>query len=62
MEVGIRPQKAFQILARLKTDTYAENAQRHSREALERAETTLAIESDRQRIRAAAAEVDLVAS
>lgn len=58
VEVGIRLQKALRTLARLRPETYAENACRHSREALERAEIALAIEGDRQRLREVAATVD----
>lgn len=62
VEVGIRLQKAFQALARLGSDTYVENAKRHSSEALERADIALLTDCDRRRIRAAAAEVDAVPS
>lgn len=51
VEVGIRLQKAFQILSRYTREGFAENARRHSREALQRAEVALAIDADRERLR-----------
>ncbi|WAJ29553.1 DUF2254 domain-containing protein [Antarcticirhabdus aurantiaca] len=57
VEIGVRLQKAFRTLVRYGRDGFAENAQRHSREALERAEVALAIETDKQRLRALADEV-----
>jgi uncharacterized membrane protein len=58
VEVGIRLQKAFQTLALFGSDDeYADNARRHSREAMERAEIALTIESDRRRLREVAAEL-----
>ena len=57
VEVGVRLQKAFGTLARMGDDRFAENARRHSRQALERAEAALAIEDDRQRLRTIAASV-----
>lgn len=57
VEIGVRLQKAFRTLSRFGRDGYAENARRHSQEALERAEAALAIEADKRRLRALAAEV-----
>ncbi|WP_279483856.1 DUF2254 domain-containing protein [Aureimonas sp. SK2] len=57
VEIGVRLQKAFRSLARYGRDGFAGNAQRHSREALERAEAALAIEADKRRLRALADEV-----
>ncbi|WAJ27259.1 DUF2254 domain-containing protein [Antarcticirhabdus aurantiaca] len=57
VEIGVRLQKAFRTLARYGRDGFAENARRHSREALERAEAALAIEADKQRLRTLANEV-----
>jgi uncharacterized membrane protein len=58
VEVGVRLQKAFQILSRFNQDKFAENARRHSREALARAETALAIDADRERLRLLAREIE----
>lgn len=57
VEIGVRLQKAFRTLSRYGRDGYSENARRHSREAMERAEAALAIEADKRRIRALADEV-----
>ncbi|MBB3950070.1 DUF2254 domain-containing protein [Aureimonas jatrophae] len=57
VEIGVRLQKAFRTLARYKREGFAENARRHSREALERAEAGLAIDADKRRLRALADEV-----
>jgi len=51
VEVGIRLQKAFQILARFDQGRYAANARRHSEEALKRAEIVLPLEEDRTVLR-----------
>lgn len=56
--VGIRLQKAFWILSRFSEDGFAENARRHSREALRRAEAALAIDTDRERLRTLACAVE----
>jgi uncharacterized membrane protein len=57
LEIGVRLQKAFRILSRFGRDGFAENARRHSREALARAEAALLIEADKQRLRALADKV-----
>lgn len=54
VEVGVRLQKAFATLARVGGEGYAENARRHSRLALARAEAALAIDEDKRRLRALA--------
>jgi uncharacterized membrane protein len=54
VEVGLRLQKTFGILARLGAPRFRNNAIRHSKEALARAELALSLENDRQRVRAAA--------
>ncbi len=61
VEVAIRLQKALLTLARLGDERFAMSSARHSREALERAEGELAIEADKQRVRAVAAEVTAAA-
>jgi len=58
IEIGIRLQQAFRTLARLDCDGYAEHARRHSREALARAESALAVDADRIRLRVLAAVID----
>lgn len=58
VEVGVRLQKAFRTLARFSRDGYAENARRHSRQALERAEIALSIDGDRERLRALARQIE----
>lgn len=60
IEVGIRLQQSFRALAQLDCDGYAEQARRHSREALARAESALAIDADRLRLRVLADEIELV--
>ncbi|WP_062112282.1 DUF2254 domain-containing protein [Aureimonas sp. AU40] len=57
VEIGVRLQKAFRTLSRFGRDGYAQNARRHSQEALERAEAALAIEADKLRLRRLASEV-----
>lgn len=58
VEVAIRLQKALRDLASLDPKgRYAENARRHSRLALERAECGLKIDDDKRRVRDAAAEI-----
>lgn len=54
VEVGLRLQKAFGVLARFDALGFRDNAIRHSTEALSRAELALSLESDKQRVRAAA--------
>lgn len=54
VEVGLRLQKAFGILARFNASGFRDNAIRHSQEALARAELALSLENDKQRVRAAA--------
>lgn len=54
LEVGLRLQKAFGILAQFDAPGFRDNAIRHSSEALSRSELALSLESDRQRVRAAA--------
>ena len=58
IEVGIRLQKAFRSLSRFSRDGYADNALRHSREALERAEIALSIDGDRARLRSLAHQIE----
>lgn len=55
VEVQIRLQKAFVALHRIDDGRYAENALRHSAQALARAEEAMAFEPDRERVREAAA-------
>lgn len=57
VEIGVRLQKAFRTLSRVRMDGYPESARRHSKEALERAEAELGIEADKVRLRALADEV-----
>ena len=58
VEVAIRLQKALRDLARFDPEgRYADNARRHSRLALERAEQALPIDDDKQRVRNVAAEI-----
>jgi uncharacterized membrane protein len=54
VEIGIRLQKAFQILSRFQREGFAEHARRHSAEALTRAEAAPGIEADKARLRALA--------
>lgn len=54
VEVQLRLQKALRSLAQLGDRRFLENAQRHSRLALERAEQGLAIAQDRERVTAVA--------
>lgn len=58
VEVGLRLQKAFAVLARFSGAGFRENALRHSGEALARAEAALDIDTDKMRLRTAAAAVD----
>ncbi|MBT9370876.1 DUF2254 domain-containing protein [Rhizobium sp. CSW-27] len=58
VEVGLRLQKAFGALARLNGAGFRENALRHAAEALARAEAVLHVETDKLRLRKAAAEID----
>ena len=57
VEVGIRLQKSLRTLARIGDARHAASARRHSALALERALAALAIEQDKQLLRALAAEV-----
>jgi uncharacterized membrane protein len=54
VEVCLRLQKALGILARFDQPRFRENAVRHSKEALSRAELALSLEGDRKRVRAVA--------
>ncbi|CAN7732825.1 DUF2254 domain-containing protein [Neorhizobium sp. LjRoot104] len=54
VEVSLRLQKALTILSKFKDREYRENAKRHSREALARAEAALTIDQDKIRLRKAA--------
>lgn len=56
VEVGVRLQRAFATLSRI-DERYADNARRHSRQALQRAEAALAIDADRDKLRGLAATV-----
>jgi uncharacterized membrane protein len=58
VEVGVRLQKAFRTLSCLAGDEFAENALRHSKQALERAEVALAIDADRERLRRLAQDLE----
>lgn len=58
VEIGLRLQKAFLTLSRFGGDGFAENALRHSREAMSRAELALEIETDRERLRKVSSEVE----
>ncbi len=51
VEVCLRLQKALGILARFDQPRFRDNAVRHSKQALARAELALTLESDRQRVR-----------
>jgi uncharacterized membrane protein len=51
IEVGVRLQKALHALVRLGGEGFAENAVRHSLQALERAEAALSVEDDKVRLR-----------
>jgi uncharacterized membrane protein len=51
VEVCLRLQRALGILARFDQPRFRDNAVRHSKEALARAELALTLESDRQRVR-----------
>lgn len=53
VEIGLRLQKAFLMLARYGEGRYRTEALRHSAEALERAELALPIEADKVRVRQA---------
>jgi uncharacterized membrane protein len=57
VEVGLRLQKAFKTLSAFDDGRYAQNARRHSADALVRAEHGLTFEGDRQRLRATAATI-----
>lgn len=57
VEIGIRLQKAFATLANLDPGLFGEDALRHSREALARAEVALVIDADKERLRKVAAAV-----
>ncbi|RIY00834.1 DUF2254 domain-containing protein [Aureimonas flava] len=57
VEIGVRLQKAFRTLARFGGEGFAENARRHSAEALARAEAALSIEADKRRLRDLSEEV-----
>ncbi len=59
VEVGIHLQKVLQALAAAGDARYVQAALRQSAHALERAETALVVEVDRQRVRAAAARVGM---
>lgn len=52
VEVGIRLQKALMILANMPEDGFRENALRHSRQALQRAENALSLSDDLRRVKA----------
>jgi uncharacterized membrane protein len=54
IEVALRLQKALWTLSNFDDRCYAVNARRHSREALERSEKAMTIDSDRNRVRAVA--------
>lgn len=54
VEVGIRLQKTLSMLSSLSPE-FRENAQRHSKEAIERADVAFHIEADRKRLRDVAA-------
>ncbi|MBO9186416.1 DUF2254 domain-containing protein [Rhizobium sp. L80/93] len=54
VEIGLKLQKVFAILARFPQSCYRDNALRHSKEALARAELVLHLEADKQRLRLAA--------
>lgn len=51
VEVGLRLQKTLKLLSQLPDRRYVANAERHSSEALERAEIALSLEADRCRLR-----------
>jgi uncharacterized membrane protein len=57
VEIGIRLQKAFATLARFNHSRFREAAQRHSRQALERAEAALGAGGDLERLRHEAGKV-----
>ncbi len=57
VEVGIRLQKALRTLSRLDHPGFAEAAQRHSRQAVQRAEPVLVLEADKEALRAVSATV-----
>ncbi|OOL13571.1 hypothetical protein BRY73_24760 [Ochrobactrum sp. P6BS-III] len=57
VEVGLRLQKAFGILARFNGERYKLNALRHSKDALSRAEHSLTSDIDKDRIKNAARKV-----
>ena len=55
VEIGLRLQKALNMLSRFGGESYRVQAKRHSTEALQRSEVALSIEADRERVRRAAA-------
>ena len=57
VEVHIRLQKALLILGRMEGESFRDNAVRHSRLALERAEAALAIEHDKAILRSLSEQV-----
>ena len=57
VEVHIRLQKALLILGRMEGESFRDNAVRHSRLALERAEAALAIEQDKAILRSLSEQV-----
>jgi uncharacterized membrane protein len=61
VEVGLRLQKALRSLARLGDGRYRASALRHSRQALQRAETALTLEEEKLRVREIAADVAAIA-
>lgn len=58
VEVGIRLQKALKVLSRLGPSNFAENAVRHSRLALERAQGSLTLQQDIDVLRGLSGEVE----
>ena len=54
IEVQLRLQKALASLAGMGDERFASAAQRHSRDARERAEAAMSLETDRERVRAVA--------
>ncbi|MDQ3287507.1 MAG: DUF2254 domain-containing protein [Pseudomonadota bacterium] len=57
VEIGIRLQKALRSLARIGDERFAECAQHHSRQALQRALEVLTLEEDKRQLRELADEV-----
>ena len=51
IEIGIRLQKALRTLSEFKREGFHSSARRHSREAMERAEAALAMDTDRAKLR-----------